>query len=221
MGVWAEALYRLLRWTCDSSSGTGTVTTMSRRNQIALVGLLLSCFVPIIVAVVLAAGKGNDAVTPAVNTTATARAAEPAVGEIVVSALNPDTVVILHEDVSGSTSFDQGVLWVSVPRDTGTFRWISGPGIAAGGRQLPSAALFAALPAGVNVVVSYDVDGVPASLYGTLGGSVEIGPDTVAYPISVYDAPGSGSTYTLSGSYDIPATLSNVRVFISGQTVPG
>jgi len=140
--------------------------------------------------------------------------------------------MILHESSIAETSFEDGVLLISVPVKISRLRWVHGAAPISGGRIDATQAPFLSIPAGLPVMVSYDTDSGPLSLFGRIatspvlsttavgvaGSSLEdSGSDVVRYAITLYDAPGKDSTYTISGTYDIPEVLRSVRIMISGQ----
>jgi hypothetical protein len=180
--------------------------------------------VSVIVAVAAAVGgallverNSGSGTAPAPAPVVTAPPAEPSIGTVGIAELRPDTVLVVHETEQARTDFDRGLLWISVPHDSGVFRWIEGAAVVDGGRGTSTSAPLDLLPAGITVVVSYDTADGPVSLYGQLGSTIDQTETDTRYPVTVYDAPGKGSTYTLAGNYDIPEMLTGVRVVLTGQ----
>lgn len=150
-----------------------------------------------------------------------------------VLTLDPGLLMVLHESSIAETSFEDGVLLISVPVEVSRLRWVHGAAPVSGGRIEVSQAPFATIPAGLPVIVSYETESGPLSLFGRIATSPVLtttavgiagsnlddsGSDVVRYAITLYDAPGKDSTYSISGSYDIPEILRSVRISIAGQT---
>lgn len=152
----------------------------------------------------------------------------PGLGEISQQP-DPPTVVVLkeglfmltHSSADARTEFGPGLLIVSIPVTEDSFRWLEGPAPASGGRTSPSAKLLSSVPSNLPTVLTYELDGKMVSIFARLASPpVVSGSDSnkvVVYQMSLYDAPGKDSTYTVSGSYDIPETLRSVSLVVSGQ----
>jgi hypothetical protein len=83
----------------------------------------------------------------------------------------------------------------------------------------PTDAPLALLPKNLPVVFSYDTPSRDArvSVFGRLAAPPKVVSNMLVYEIALYDAPGKDSTYTVSGSYSIPATALSATVSVFGQ----
>lgn len=136
-----------------------------------------------------------------------------------VAVLAPGGVLLTHDATTATTGFGKGVLEVSATATAEQFRFISGAAPARGGRVEPSNSLLTGLPSNLPIVISFSTEKGPVSIFGRLAGAPRLEGQTITYSLSVYDAPGEGSTYTVSGQYRIPDELEDVRIVISGQTL--
>jgi hypothetical protein len=137
-----------------------------------------------------------------------------------VLTLDPSVALLTAESESATTEFDAGALTVTVS-GAGVFRFIHGSQVVDGGRVAVDGldAILPRFPVGLVAVVSYERDKVPVSFYGLLASSPRQVPGGVEFALQVLDAPGKGSTYTVSGGYDIPERLEHVVVAVSGQVL--
>lgn len=186
------------------------------------VGLIVSSLVAVVsVAVVMAVLVSTEDSPPRQATpqsaapTATLSIAAPA-----VATLSPNQFLWVHEAPAATVEFGPGVVIISAPATDENLRLIDSAAPADGGRTEVDDARLAAIPTLLPVVVSYDTQDGPRSIFGRLATSPTLTEsEGVSYTLTVYDAPGRGSTYTVSGSYEIPDTLTSVRVIIAGQEV--
>jgi hypothetical protein len=128
--------------------------------------------------------------------------------------------MVSHTTASAKTEFGPGVLIVSLPVESGGFRWVSGPAPVSGGRVDPTSKMLAQIPANLPVVLSYDSEDTRVSVFARLFEAPVLIDGMVQYKLSLFDAPGRDSTYTVSGSYDIPENLPSPSLVISGQVLP-
>lgn len=144
---------------------------------------------------------------------------DPAAPSPAVAKLSQDMVLLSHGAKEATTEFGIGVLVVSLPIDSDGFRWVEGAAPVSGGRMKPTDAPLALLPKNLPVVFSYDTPSRDArvSVFGRLAAPPKVVSDMLVYEIALYDAPGKDSTYTVSGSYDIPATVLSATVSVFGQ----
>ena len=136
-----------------------------------------------------------------------------------VAKLSQNLVLLSHGAKEATTEFGIGVLVVSLPIDSDGFRWVEGAAPVSGGRMKPADAPLSLLPKNLPVVFSYDTSSRSArvSVFGRLAAPPKIVADMLVYEIALYDAPGKDSTYTVSGSYDIPETVLSATVSVFGQ----
>lgn len=134
----------------------------------------------------------------------------------VVVTLAETTFLLTHEAATATTEFGAGTLTVEVG-NPGVFRFVDSASPVDGGRMEPNKAPLAAIPQNLPVVVSFDGSSGPVSIFGRLAAAPVATGSTVAYVLTIFDAPGKDSTYTVSSAYDIPETLRNVTVAIAGQ----
>jgi hypothetical protein len=192
----------------------------SRRSS-----LVIAATVPLLAAAVAVIGvlaASGDATNSANQSATSTQPADPSsfnpIPPVVVS-LKDDLVLISHSAAEASTDFGPGILIVSMPVEEDSFRWLEGAAPASGGRIEPTSAMLSTIPANLPVVLTYDVAGKPVSIFARLYTSPVLSGDSILYELSIYDAPGRDSTYTVSGSYDIPPTLQLATLTISGQVV--
>lgn len=166
-----------------------------------------------VVAAVLTSTAAEEA-SPAAPSMVTPESPSPAVAK-----LSQDLVLLSHGAKEASTEFGIGVLVVSLPIDSDGFRWVEGAAPVSGGRMKPEDAPLSLLPKNLPVVFSYDTPSRSArvSVFGRLASPPKIVADKLMYEIALYDAPGKDSTYTVSGSYDIPETVLSATVSVFGQ----
>lgn len=170
--------------------------------------------------------SSNSAPSPTIPS-APLSSATPASALPAVAVLAPDLVLITHEALEVSTEFGAGVLIVSFPDSETGFRWVEGPAPVFGGRLNPKDAPFGSVPSNLPVVFSYDVSPsatgqgssrVPrVSIFGRLAKPPYMASGKVVYELSLFDAPGKDSTYSVSGSYEIPEIAYSATLVISGQ----
>lgn len=136
-----------------------------------------------------------------------------------VAKLSQDLVLLSHGAKEATTEFGVGVLVVSLPINSDGFRWVEGAAPVSGGRMKPTDAPLSLLPKNLPVVFSYEPPSRDArvSVFGRLAAPPKVVSDMLVYEIALYDAPGKDSTYTVSGSYDIPATVLSATVSVFGQ----
>jgi hypothetical protein len=204
---------------------------IQQRVLVPLVAFVAACVCGIVVAVLLLSpSQQGDQGTTSETSSVVAPPQQQTPPQVLT--LEPGLLLITHESSLAETAFEDGVLLVSLPVKISRLRWVHGAAPSSGGRLDALQAPFASLPAGLPVVVSYDTESGPLSLFGRLAAAPALatttvglagstlddsGSDLVRYSITLYDAPGKDSTYTISGSYDIPEVLRSVRIVIAGQ----
>lgn len=157
---------------------------------------------------------GTKEASPAPVSPAVSNAPAPA-----VVTLSQDLVLLSHTAKEATTEFSVGVLVVSLPVDSDDFRWVEGAAPVSGGRMDPTDAPLSLLPKNLPVVFSYETPSRAArvSVFGRLAAPPKVVSAMLVFEIALYDAPGKDSTYTVSGSYDIPATVLSATVSVFGQ----
>lgn len=201
----------------DTAATARTVAAMSRRTFSILVGITTAMVVGVVVAVSAAQMTGSSTTDQSPDVQAPDAVLAPPADQVpAVVALRNDLLVITHEAPQASTEFGPGTLTVAIPT-VGVFRFIDSAAPANGGRVGPSDAPLGKVPANLPVVVSYDTADGPRSIYAKLTTAPQVDGDVVRYTLTIFDAPGKGSTYTVSGRFDIPEMLQNVRLMIAGQ----
>lgn len=217
---------------CPSSANTCSLTRLppsvpfnymsARRSNLLLIATL-----PLLVAAVVAVSvlllSSNDKAPTRPNQTATPTSPQDALSAIPtapqVLVLKDDLVLVYHSAAAATTEFGPGTLEVSFEVKENTFRWIEGAAPTSGGRVKPSAELLGSLPANLPAVLTYVQSGEVVSVFARLAAAPVVSKEFVLYKLSLYDAPGKDSTYTVSGSYDIPEVLDTATIAISGQAV--
>lgn len=140
-----------------------------------------------------------------------------------VATLLPDLVFVSHEAPSATTEFDVGLLRIRFADEAAILRWVEGAAPIDGGRLSPSEAAWSDLPSNLPVVFSYTSTASSrdkrVSVFGRLVSPPRSDSGGVFYEITLYDAPGKDSTYTASGSYEIPEVVYAATLTIMGQRI--
>lgn len=189
---------------------------MAPRPSYLWAGVAALAVVAASVAAAVFASTGTEEASPAAPSMVIPESPSPAVVK-----LSQDLVLLSHDAKDASTEFGVGVLVVSLPIESDGFRWVEGAAPVSGGRIKPADAPLSLLPKNLPVVFSYDTPSRSArvSVFGRLAASPRIVADKLVYEIALYDAPGKDSTYTVSGSYDIPETVRSATVSVFGQRI--
>lgn len=140
-----------------------------------------------------------------------------------VASLLPDLVLISHESPSATTEFDVGLLRIRLADKDAILRWVEGAAPTDGGRLPLVDAKWSTLPSNLPVVFSYTPsagsEDKRVSVFGRLASTPRLDAGGVVYEITLYDAPGKDSTYTVSGSYNIPEVVYASTLTIMGQRI--
>jgi len=189
-----------------------------KRAVWASVAVVATCAAGVLAAVLLV-GTSSDLPDTGAPVSSTAPVAETEVGAPpAVAKLAAETFLLVHEAGSATTEFGAGTVTVTMSTG-GVFRFVDSAAPVDGGRMDPTGVALGAIPQNLPVVVSFDTEAGPVSIFGRLSNAPQADPSTVRYEFTVFDAPGRDSTYTVSSAYEIPETLRNVRVVIAGQLV--
>lgn len=204
----------------DTSPLSGTMFVMGFKKSLAIIPLAVFAVVAfsVFLAVTLSSSDSSSTGTtqnPTISSDIPSLSQSPAVAR-----LESGNVLISHTTASAKTEFGPGVLIVSLPVESGGFRWVSGPAPVSGGRVDPTSKMLAQIPANLPVVLSYDSKDTRVSVFARLFEAPVLIDGMVQYKLSLFDAPGRDSTYTVSGSYDIPENLPSPSLVISGQVLP-
>lgn len=188
-----------------------------KRSTLSLLVIVLVAFV---VGAAIAYTAGSMAPSPASSSSPVNTTNNEVLSPLVLDATS---MVFVHEGQAAETEFSNGALNIVVPvSDKSTIRFIPFTGeLTAGGRLEASAGeqRAATLPRGLPVVVSFDRNDTPVSVFGYLAAPPSPSSGSILYKLTVIDAPGKSSTYSIGGNYDIPASIEHVRVVIAGQNL--
>ena len=199
----------------DTSYEVRTVAVVKRSTLQASIVLTLAFIVGVSTAYVAGSAVTNEPAVP-VSFPAATPSTPVALSPV---PLNPSDVLWVHEAQAATTSFRTGALVIHVPvTGSSTQRFVPFSGeLLDGGRLSGDSAHSQAqgLLQGLPVVVSFTNDR-PLSIFGYLAESPGRDGQDVTYAVSLVDAPGRSSTYSIGGDYDIPEVLNDVRVIIAG-----